>query len=129
MNGDIRYTNANMNLPNYYEQFQGLDFVASAAAKAGPPPTPATPSYGITSMFTGNASAQREVVAADYGIVWQATKTFSLSDQIDYSNVHQPGTSNISAGATANTPDVASGTTNYRLNYSGPLTAGSSLNC
>ena len=24
MNGDVRYTNANMNLPNYYENFQGL---------------------------------------------------------------------------------------------------------
>ena len=23
MNGDFRYTNANMNLPNYYENFQG----------------------------------------------------------------------------------------------------------
>ena len=25
MNGNVRYTNANMNLPNYYENFQGLD--------------------------------------------------------------------------------------------------------
>ena len=25
MNGDVRYTSANMNLPNYYEHFQGLD--------------------------------------------------------------------------------------------------------
>ena len=25
MNGDVRYTNANMSLPNYYEQFQGLN--------------------------------------------------------------------------------------------------------
>ncbi len=24
MNGDARYTSANMNLPNYYENFQGL---------------------------------------------------------------------------------------------------------
>jgi hypothetical protein len=23
MNGDLRYTNANMNLPNYYDSFQG----------------------------------------------------------------------------------------------------------
>ena len=25
MNGDVRYTDANMNLPNYYDSFQGLD--------------------------------------------------------------------------------------------------------
>jgi hypothetical protein len=132
MNGDIRYTSANMNLPNYYEQFNGFDFVAAAAAKAGPPPTPATPSYGITSiLFSGNASAQRKVVSADYGVVWQLTKTFSLSDQIDYSNVHQPGTSNISAGTTLTTLQVPYGSgssaapnPSATINYSGPLSAG-----
>jgi len=132
MNGDIRYTSANMNLPNYNEQFNGFDFVAAAAAKAGPPPTPSTPSYGITSiLFSGNASAQRKVVSGDYGVVWQATKTFSLSDQIDYSNVHQPGTSNISAGATQITPEVPYGSgssaapnPSATINYSGPLTSG-----
>ena len=34
MNGDIRYTNANMNMPNYYENFQGLD-MAFRAPMAG----------------------------------------------------------------------------------------------
>jgi hypothetical protein len=110
MNGDLRYTKANMNLPNYYENFQGLDGTTSA------------PAGGIRSItFTGNASAQREVVAADYGIVWEATKTVSLSDQVDYSNVHQPGTANISAGATLETPATAG---NETINYSGPLTPG-----
>jgi hypothetical protein len=110
MNGDLRYTKANMNLPNYYENFQGLDGTTSA------------PAGGIRSItFTGNASAQREVVAADYGIVWEATKTVSLSDQVDYSNVHQPGTANISAGATLETPATAG---NETINYSGPLTRG-----
>ena len=134
MNGDLRYTKANMNLPNYYEQFQGLDYVAATktTSTATPPITTTTPSYGITSILnTGSASAKREVVSADYGFVWQATRTVSLSDQIDYSNVHQPGTSNISAGATQITPEVAYGSgssaatnTTATLNYSGPLTAG-----
>jgi hypothetical protein len=113
MNGDIRYTSAKMNLPNYYEQFQGLD--VSTTAPAG----------GIRSaIFTGSASAQRKVVSGDFGFIWQATKTFSLSDQIDYSNVHQPGTSNISAGATLETPATAG---NETINYSGTLNTGPNL--
>ena len=54
MNGDIRYTDANMNLPNYYEQFQGLQGANRSIA------------------FGGNANAKREVMAIDYGVVWQA---------------------------------------------------------
>jgi hypothetical protein len=129
MNGDFRYTSANMNLPNYNEQFNGFDFVA--ATKTTTPPA-TTPSYGITSiLYSGNASAQRKVVSGDFGFIWQATKKFSLSDQIDYSNVHQPGTSNISAGATQITPEVAYGggssaapNPTATINYSGPLAAG-----
>ncbi len=107
MNGNASYTKANMNLPNYYENFQGLDGVIRSAT------------------FTGSASAKREVVSADYGIVWQAMKTFSLSEQIDYSDVHQPGTSNISDGITANTPPLTSG--NATINYSGALVPGTNL--
>ena len=102
MNGDVRYTNANMNLPNYYENFEGL---------AGT----------IRSVnFTGNASAKREVIAIDYGIVWDVTPSVHLSDQFTFSNVQQPGVSNISKGITANTP----GNPNNTINYSGPLTPG-----
>jgi hypothetical protein len=106
MNGDFRYTSANMNLPNYYEQFQGLDGAARS----------------ITYM--ANASAKREVVSADYGIVWQATKTVSISDQIDYSNVHQPGTATFTSKTTLSTPTtVVAGNNGYEtINYSGPLT-------
>jgi hypothetical protein len=113
MNGEVRYTQANMHLPNYYEQFRGLD--VSTTSPAG----------GIRSiMFAGNALAKREVVAADYGIVWQATRTVTLSDQFDFSNVHQPGTANISAGTTLETPATAG---NETINYSGTLTAGPSV--
>src|ERR1700677_3254139 len=55
MNGNVRYTSANLNLPNYYENFRGLDGTIRS------------------STFTGNAMAKRKVTAVDYGIVWDAT--------------------------------------------------------
>jgi hypothetical protein len=59
------------------------------------------------------------VIAADYGIVWQAMKTFSLSDQVDFSSVHQPGTSTITSVTTLSTPATAG---NETINYAGGLT-------
>jgi hypothetical protein len=35
MNGEFRYTKANMNLPNYYENFQGLDGLIRAITYTG----------------------------------------------------------------------------------------------
>ena len=101
MNGDLRYTNANMNLPNYYDSFQGLSKTTRSIA------------------YVGNANAKREVLAADYGVVWQAMKTFSLEDQISFSNVHQPGNSSITSGTTLATPATAG---NETINYAGALT-------
>ena len=100
MNGDLRYTLANMNLPNYYDSYQGLN--------------------GTTRSLTyrANAKAHRAAIAADYGIVWQAMPSFSLSDQVDFSSVHQPGTSTISSVTTLSTPATAG---NETIN-SGPLT-------
>ena len=89
MNGDVRYTNANMNLPNYYEQFQGLQGANRSIA------------------YAAYANAKREVMAADYGIVWQAAKTVSLEDQMNYSNVHQPGTAVFTGGTTVTVPTTA----------------------
>jgi hypothetical protein len=66
-----------------------------------------------------NASAKREVVSADYGIVWQAMKTVTLADQVDYSNVHQPGTAMYTSKTTLSTPTTAG---NETINYTGPLT-------
>ena len=102
MNGDVRYTEANMNLPKYYENFQGL----SGAVRS------------IT--YRGNANAKRKVIAVDYGINWNATKTISVADQIVFSNVQQPGVANISKGSTLVTPPNP----NETLNYLGPLTPG-----
>ena len=100
MNGDFRYTSANMNLPNYYDSYQGLN--------------------GTTRQltYTAVASAKRAVVAADYGVVWQAMKTFSLSDQVDFSSVHQPGTTTMTGVTTLATPATAG---NETINYAGPL--------
>jgi hypothetical protein len=106
MTGDFRYTKANSNLPHYYENFQGLDGTVRAAT------------------FTGSASAQRRVVAGDFGVTWFATKAFSFSDQVDYSDAHQPGVSAISAGIGYNTPATIGSDT---INYAGPLVAGTNL--
>jgi hypothetical protein len=89
MNGNIRYTDANMNLPNYFEQFQGLQAANRSIA------------------FGGNANAKREVMAFDYGIVWQAAKKVSLEDQISYSNAHQPGIAAFTSGTTVTVPTTA----------------------
>ena len=45
MNGDFRYTDANMNLPNYYDSYQGLNGTTRSLT------------------YTGNAKAHRAVVA------------------------------------------------------------------
>jgi hypothetical protein len=101
MNGDVRYTNANMNLPNYYDSYQGLNGTTRSLT------------------YTGTASAKREVLAADYGVIWQAMKTFSLAEQVSFSSVHQPGTTTMTSGTTVSTPATAG---NETINYSGPLT-------
>lgn len=106
MNGDVRFTNANMNLPNYYENYQGLDGAVRS----------------IT--YTGAANAKRQVLAADFGIIFQASNKFSIAEQIDYSSAHQPGTSNIAAGITETIPAAAIAAGAETINYSGPLKPG-----
>jgi hypothetical protein len=104
MNGDLRYTLGTMRMPNYYENVQGLNGAVRSSTYNG-----------------GYAQAHRAVVAADYGIVWQATDAISLSDEFNYSSAQQPGYSNIPAPATLSTPTTAG---NQTINYSGPLTPG-----
>jgi hypothetical protein len=101
MNGDVRYTNANMNLPNYYDSYQGLNGTTRSLT------------------YTGTATAKREVLAADYGVVWQAMKSVSLAEQVSFSSVHQPGTTTMTSGTTLSTPATAG---NETINYAGPLT-------
>ena len=87
MNGNLRYTDASMKMPDYYESFNGLATSNSAGY------------YATTAdSYAGNANAKREVVAFDYGIVWRAMKNVSLEDQVNYSNVHQPGIAALTSG-------------------------------
>jgi hypothetical protein len=110
MNGDVRYTRANMNMPNYYESVQGLEAMSGT--------TPA-----ITSILYngGHASAKRAVVSADYGIIWQATKAFTLEDSVNFSSAQQPGSSIIPIPATLQN---GTGTANQTINYSGAQSSG-----
>ena len=108
INGNIRYTNAKMNLPNYYESFHGLNKASRSTS------------------YTGFANAKREVMAFDYGMVWQATKTVSLSDDVNYSNVQQPGTAGFTSGTTVTVPTtVGQETINYTGLTSTTVTTGS----
>ncbi len=75
MNGRIRYTGANTNLPNYLEYFNGLQTRGTLRA----------------STVTGYSKAQRINVSADYGVVWQVSEKISLSDQYDFWYFRQPG--------------------------------------
>jgi len=102
-NGNLRYTTANSNLAHYYENWTGLDGAIRNAT------------------FNGNAVAQRRMVSTDFGVTWEATKDLTLSDQVDFSNLHQPGYANISPGITQNAPTTAG---NETINYAGPLLAG-----
>lgn len=103
MNGNIRYTLGNMDMPNYYENAMGLSGTTRDITYSG-----------------GYAKAHRAVIVADFGIVWQLAPRFSLTEQINYSSFHQPSYSNIPVPVTLNTPSTAGSAT---INYSGPLTA------
>ena len=100
MNGDVRYTNANMNLANYYDSYQGLNGATRSLT------------------YTAFGSAKREVIAVDYGMVWEVAKAFTISDQVDFSSVHQPGTTTMTGVTTQSTPATAG---NETITYAGPL--------
>lgn len=104
MNGDFRYTMGKVDLPQYYENATGLNGIVRSQTWQG-----------------GFARGHRAVVVADFGIVYQATKTFSLSEQINYSSAQQPGYSYIPAPLTMSTPKTPG---NQTITYSGPLTPG-----
>lgn len=109
MNGNVRYTLANMDMPNYFENVQGLETLSGTAG-------------AIRSIIYdgGYAKAHRAVLAADYGIIWQASKMISIEERVNLSTVQQPGYSLIPISSTLQTP----GAPNQTINYSGPLTPG-----
>ncbi len=106
MNGDVRYTLGNVNVPNYYENVQGLN-------------------GSIRSItYKGYAKGHRSVLSADYGLVWQVSNSFSVADQATFYNVQQPGYSNLPIATTLSTPSTAGSQT---ITYSGPLTKGNAF--
>jgi hypothetical protein len=111
MNGDMHYTLATMDLPHYYENAQGLDVVSATVA----------PVRTIT--YNGVAKAHRAVVGINYAAVWQVAPTFTIADQVSYSNVQQPGYSTLPIATTQSTSSLATGT----IFYNGPFTTGNAV--
>lgn len=103
MNGQASYSWATMNLPSYYEAGWGLNGTVRNA------------------VYRGYAKGRREVVAADFGLTWQATPAFSLSDHASFMSSKQPASSYLPASATLSTPSTAGSAT---VNYTGTLTSG-----
>jgi hypothetical protein len=106
MNGDIRYTKANMSLPLYQDIFQGLTKSSTSNGVVTPP------SRYID--YTATASAKREVTAVDYAIEWRATRKVSFEDQFTFSNEQEPGVATMTSAVTSATPATAG---NETINY------------
>ena len=100
MNGDIRYTKANMSLPLYQDVFQGLTKYSVSSSGA------VTPAYRAED-YTATATASRQVTAVDYAAEWQATRNVSFDDQFTFSNEQEPG---ISTMTSLNTTALSIGT-------------------
>ena len=107
MNGRILYTGASMKLNNYNEGFTGMESRVLTPIAVQPSAAPAPAAYCTKAVnntthqttyndchvglsITGNARAQRIDVSADYGLVWQVSKEFAISDQFDFQNWRQP---------------------------------------
>lgn len=101
MNGNVRYTSADTNMPVFNEFFNGFESRNSTRAE----------------RVTGTGKARRVNVNADYGLVWQLASRLSLSEQVDYENWRIPsagnfletafgGTSMLNAPAATGTPTV-----------------------
>ncbi len=86
MNGRILYMGMTSNLVNYNEFFNGLQ---SARIRQ--------------SVMTGSARARRINVNADYGITWQMTHTFAVSDTFDFWYFRQPATNSFTTTTYAGT--------------------------
>lgn len=102
INGDVRYSLGTSTLPSYFEQANGLNGAVRSTTWSG-----------------GYARAHREMLSADLGFVWQATKTVSIADQVSFSQVKQPGISLVPVPVNLSTPAAP----NQTINYNGPLTA------
>lgn len=80
VNGNVRYTGANLNMPDYFEYFNGLESRTTLRA----------------STVTGYGRAERIDVNAEVGFVWQISRRFDLSNQYTFDDFRQPATSCLS---------------------------------
>lgn len=105
-NGRVMYTGANMNLPSYYEYFNGLESRTASRVET----------------TTGSAKGQRINVNASFGIVWQASEKLSISNQYEFENFRQPslvslstvtqsGASMLATPGAAQEPEITAGDT------------------
>jgi len=86
MNGRFLYMGTTSNLTDYSEFFNGLQ---SAKIRQ--------------SVMTGSASARRINVNADYGITWQITRNFGVSNIFDFWYFRQPATNTFTTTTYAGT--------------------------
>ena len=78
-NGDLRYTEANSNLPNFDEYFNGIDRTTRFE------------------QFTGHSHTKRIDFGADLGVLWQATDKVRFAEQFDYSDFREPGYASLAS--------------------------------
>jgi hypothetical protein len=79
MNGRIHYTGASMKMPQFNENFFGLD------------------NFGIRHWnITGSSKAERVNVTGNLGIVWQVSPRVSFAEQFDFWNFRQPADNHLS---------------------------------
>lgn len=79
LNGRVLYTGATMDLPNYYEHFNGL--VTRTAVRA--------------ETMSGSAKGQRINVNAAFGAMLQVTERLSISNQYEFEDFRQHSTINM----------------------------------
>jgi hypothetical protein len=104
MNGEIQYTVGSSTMPAYYELAQGLNGAVRSVEWNG-----------------GNAKVNRHSFGVNYAISWKVAPTVTLTDQVNYLTVAEPGNSTIPPQDTLSTPSTPG---NMTINYSGPLIPG-----
>ena len=109
-NGQGSYSRATLNMPNYFEGASGLNGTAR------------------NEYYSAFGTGKREVYNADFGVVWQATKAFSLADQVSLMANAQPGSLTVSGYTKLATPTTAgTETINYTGTLASTVTTGSGL--
>lgn len=104
MNGEVQYTLGNSKMPAYFESAQGLNGANRSVVWNG-----------------GHAKVNRHSFGINYAISWMLAPTVTLTDQVNYLSVAEPGSSIIPPQDTLSTPSTPG---NMTINYSGPLTPG-----